>query len=74
MRTKDLIAEATSLPIEERAIVVDLILKSLTPTDSEVDRKWKEIALRRVEEIKSGKVNLVPGNEVFKKTQERFRV
>ena len=73
MRTKDLIAEATYLPVEERAIVVDLILKSLTPTDSEVDRKWKKIALRRVEEIKSGKVNLVPGDEVFNKTQARFR-
>ena len=73
MRTKDLIAEATSLPVEERAIVVDLILKSLTPTDSEVDRKWKKIALRRVEEIKSGKVNLIPGDEVFNKTQARFR-
>ncbi len=73
MRTKDLIAEATSLPVEERAIVADLILKSLTPADSEVDRKWKAIALQRVEEIKSGKVNLVSGANVFERRQERFR-
>ncbi len=73
MRTEDLIAEATSLPVEERAIVADLILKSLTPTDAEVDRKWKEVALRRVEEIKSGKVNLVSGEKVFERIQKRFR-
>ncbi len=73
MRTEDLIAEATSLPVEERAIVADLILKSLTPTDAEVDQKWKEVALRRVEEIKSGKVNLVSGEKVFERIQKRFR-
>jgi len=72
MRTKDLIAEATSLPVEERAIVADLILKSLTPADSKVDEKWKAIALQRVEEINSGKVDLVSGTKVFERIQERF--
>ena len=73
MKIKDLIAEATSLPVEERAIVADLILKSLTSLDAVIDQKWEEIAKRRVHEIRSGQVELVPGEEVLMKIQERFR-
>ena len=64
MVEKDLMDTTVTMP---RAIVVDLILKSLTPSDDGVDQKWKKIALRRVEEIKTRKVKLVPGEEVFKK-------
>ncbi len=67
MKTKDLIAEVTSLPVEERAIIVDSILKSLNPPESEIDRKWKEVAIRRVQEIRSGNAELIPGDEVFRK-------
>lgn len=73
MRTKDLIAEATSLPVEERAIVADSILKSLNPPDSEIDKKWAEVATRRLQEIRSGQVKPVPGEDVFRKIQERFQ-
>ncbi len=73
MKTKDLIAEVTSLPVEERAIIVDSILKSLNPPESEIDRKWKEVAIRRVQEIRSGNAELIPGDEVFRKIQKRFQ-
>ncbi len=73
MKTKDLIAEATSLPVEERAIVADLILKSLSAPDAEIDQKWEKIARKRVTEIRSGQVELIPGEEVFRKIQERFQ-
>ena len=72
MKTKDLVAEVTSLPIEERAIVADLILKSLTPTDDAIDQKWTTIAKKRVQEIKTGQAELIPGDDVFKKIQDRF--
>lgn len=73
MRTKDLIAEATSLPVEERALVADSILKSLNPTASQIDKQWAEVAMRRLQEIRSGQVQPVPGEEVFRKIQERFQ-
>ena len=72
MKTKDLIAEAISLPIEERAIVVDSILKSLNPPDTIIDRKWAKIAKKRFSELRSGQVQAVPGDEVFNKIWERF--
>ncbi len=72
MKTKDLIAEAISLPVEERAMVVDSILRSLNPPDSDIDRKWVAIAKRRIAELRSGEVEVVPGEEVFSRILKEF--
>ena len=72
MKTKELIAEAISLPVEERAMVVDSILRSLNPTDSVIDKKWAAIAKRRIKELRSGQVKAVPGEDVFSRIWKRF--
>ena len=72
MKIKDLIDEAESLPVEERAMVVDSLLRSLNPPESEVDKKWAAVARRRLEEIRSGTVATVPGEQVFEKIWKRF--
>ncbi len=72
MKTKDLIAEAISLPVEERAMVVDSILKSLNPTESDIDKKWAAVAKQRLQELRSGEVEAIPGDEVFKRIWKRF--
>lgn len=72
MNTKKLIDEAVSLPVEERALVVDSLLRSLNQTESEVDKKWAAVAQRRLVEMRSGSVAVVPGEEVFEKIWKRF--
>lgn len=72
MSMKDLIAEAISLPVEERAILADTILKSLNPPDPDIDRRWAAAARRRLAELRSGQVEAVPGDEVFTKIWKRF--
>lgn len=72
MKTKDLIAEAISLPVEERAQVVDSLLKSLNPPETDIDEKWAAVANRRLAELHSGQVNPIQGDEVFKKIWRRF--
>ncbi|HEX3048222.1 MAG TPA: addiction module protein [Bacillota bacterium] len=72
MKTKDLIAEVISLPIEERAMIIDSLLKSLNPPESEIDLKWAAIATKRLEQLRSGEVQPVPGDEVFQKIWNRF--
>ncbi len=58
--------EALSLPLEARVAVVEKLLSSLNaPTQKEIDDAWAEEAERRVAQIDSGEVELVPGEEVF---------
>ena len=72
MLIKDLITEAMSLPVEDRAILADTILKSLNSPDSDVDGKWVAVARRRLAELRSGQVEALPGDEVFARVRRRF--
>lgn len=73
MNTKELIAEAVSLPVEDRAFIADTLLKSLNPPEIDTDQKWTAVAQRRLAELRSGQVTAIPGTEVFAKVQEHFR-
>ena len=72
MSVKELIAEAISLPLEERAVLVDTLLQSLNPTDADNDRAWIAEAERRLDEVKSGKVAAIPAEDVFAEIKKRF--
>jgi len=72
MNTKQLIDEVVSLPVEERALVVDSLLRSLNQPESEIDKKWAKEAKRRLAEFRSGRVEAIPGDDVFSKVWERF--
>jgi len=69
---KEIIQEAESLPVEERAIIIDSLLRSLNPPSAEIDKEWVMIAKRRLSELRSGSIKAIPGNEVFTKIRERF--
>lgn len=71
--TKEIIDQVESLPVEERALVVDSLLQSLNRTDPEIDRKWAEAARRRLEDLRSGYVKPLPGDEVLAKARKRFK-
>ena len=70
--TKEIIQEASTLPVEERAMVVDSLLRTLNPPDAEIDRTWSRIAQRRLADLRSGRVQPVPGGQVFAKVKELF--
>ena len=72
--TAEIIHEAESLPVEERTVVVDSLLRSLNPPDPEIDRQWAAVAKRRLDELRSGRMKPVPGEEVFAKIRQRFAV
>jgi len=66
MKTKDLIAEISDLPIEQRARIADQILQSLNAPDPDIDSAWIQEVEERVEEYEQGKVELIPAHKVFK--------
>lgn len=70
---KDIIHEAESLPVEQRAALADSILRTLNRPDPAMDEQWLTVAKRRLEELRSGRVEPVPGDEVFARADERFK-
>lgn len=72
MNTKELIEQAILLPVEDRALVVDSLLRSLNQPESEIDKKWSAISRKRLDELRSGSIIPVKGDEVFKNVFKRF--
>jgi len=72
MRIQELIDEASALPVDERAHVVESLLQSLNPTEVALDEKWAEVAQARLAELESGEREAIPGEEVFKKIRSRL--
>jgi putative addiction module component (TIGR02574 family) len=69
---REIVKEAESLPVEERAMVIDFLLRTLNPPSPEIDRQWIDTAKRRLAELRSGKVKSVPGEDVFSRVKARF--
>ena len=72
--TRDrVIEEALSLPADVRLSLVEKLLTSLNlPIDAEIDRLWAEEAERRVSQIETGEVKMVPAEEVFSKIRAKY--
>ncbi|MDD3581724.1 MAG: addiction module protein [Desulfobacca sp.] len=73
IKTKKLIEEALSLPVEERAIIADSLLRSLNMPDTTIDAKWVEVARKRLQELRSGKIKPIPGDQVFSEILYQFK-
>lgn len=72
MKTNELLSMAESLPIEIKIRLIDTLLNSIHPSQSEIDELWEKEAERRVDQIKSGEMKPISGEEVFKEIQNRF--
>ena len=69
---REIVKEAESLPVEERAFIIDLLLRTLNSPEQEVDQKWIRLAKQRLDEIRSGHISAIPGAQVFSEIRERF--
>ena len=66
--------QVLSLPCEDRIYLVDKLLQSLNaPTQEDIERLWAEEAERRIDELDSGKVKPIPGEQVFTEIRKRLR-
>jgi putative addiction module component (TIGR02574 family) len=72
MKTNELVSIIESLPVDIKTMLVEKILSSLFPAQKEIDELWAKEAEKRVEEIKTGKVQTIPGDEVFNELRKKF--
>jgi putative addiction module component (TIGR02574 family) len=71
--TAEILDVVESLPIEMRLEIIDRLLESVSPKNLEADEAWKVDVERRIDEVESGGVKLVPGEEVFERLRERYK-
>lgn len=58
--------EALSLPSEARALLADRLVESLDPAeDGYIHQIWASEALRRRDDVRSGRVETIPGDEAL---------
>lgn len=58
--------EAIKLPPASRALLADKLVQSLEAEDTdEIQRLWSAEAIRRRDEIRSGQVQAIPGEQVI---------
>lgn len=65
-RLTEILEEARALPYGDRVELIEqLIADSAKDIDPEIEKAWGDEALRRLKEMESGKVNLIPAEQVM---------
>jgi putative addiction module component (TIGR02574 family) len=69
-----ILKRALALPAESRAAIADSLLESLetSPPDKDVEKAWADEIKRRIEEVDSGKVQLISHEEVRRRLLARL--
>lgn len=64
---KYLASTVEQLPIKDRAMLAERLLASLDEAD--LEQQWKQAALRRRDEVRSGTVKPIPAAEVYRRIE-----
>jgi putative addiction module component (TIGR02574 family) len=67
----DLESEVLALPAEDRARLLERLLASFEPK-SEAQEAWMQLANQRREDVRAGKVAMVPGDEALARVRARI--
>jgi putative addiction module component (TIGR02574 family) len=68
---RELHERVLNLPPDERAALLELLLASLEPK-SAAQSAWAQLASRRREDVRSGKVSMVPGAEALPRIRAKL--
>ena len=73
-QVSEVLAKALTLSTEDRGVLIDRLIASLDddPAEEGVEAAWDQEIKTRVDEIRSGKVKLISGEEVLRKMAEEF--
>jgi len=73
MSAQQLEQQVLSLPANERLALIDKLIMSLNlPVQSEVDELWATEAEKRIQDLDSGRVEAIPGEQVFATLRDKF--
>lgn len=73
-QVSDVLEKALALSTQERGLLIDRLIESLDddPAEEGVEQAWADEIKSRVNDIESGKVEMIPGEQVLNELAEEF--
>jgi putative addiction module component (TIGR02574 family) len=72
-QAEQVLQTALSLSADDRAEIVDSLLVSIDEERAaEIEAAWAEVIKRRIDQIDTGQVKLIPSDEVMRSMRERL--
>ncbi|MFY9951434.1 MAG: addiction module protein [Candidatus Sulfotelmatobacter sp.] len=73
-QVSELLEKALSLSTQERGLLIDRLVESLDdePSEEGVEAAWDDEIKRRVDDIRSGRVKMIPGEEVLRRLAREY--
>lgn len=72
-RVEEITEGALALPSEARALLADRLVESLDPAeDGLIHQLWAVEGQKRLEQLRSGAVEAIPGDEAMAKLRKKF--
>jgi putative addiction module component (TIGR02574 family) len=73
-RVSEVLEKALALSTQERGLLIDQLIESLDegPVEEGVEEAWGEEIKSRVDDIRSGKVKMIPGEQVLRELAQEF--
>ncbi len=73
MRVEEIAEQALALPSEARALLADRLVESLDPAeDGIIHQLWAVEAQRRLQQLRSGAVQAVSGEEALASLRKKY--
>lgn len=73
LRVEEITEGALALPSEARALLADRLVESLDPAeDGLIHQLWAVEGQKRLEQLRSGAVEAIPGDEAMAKLRKKF--
>jgi putative addiction module component (TIGR02574 family) len=73
-QVSEVLEKALALSTQERGLLIDHLIESLDegPVEEGVEEAWGEKIKSRVDDIRSGKVKMIPGEQVLRELAQEF--
>ena len=73
-QVSEVLEKALTLSTQDRGLLIDRLIESLDdgPREEGVEEAWAEEIKGRVDDIRSGKVKTIPGEQVLRELAKEF--
>ena len=72
-QVSEVLEKALTLSTQERGLIIDRLIESLDegPAEGGVEAAWADEIKSRVDDIRSGRVEMIPGEQVLRELAKR---